>query len=167
MSLLSSTTESKIKNYFNNMLFHHIFLSDVKPGDHLYRWRHFKLLQGIAVQRNDDRSKMFVVMSNGLNTIRLVTLREFKGRGILRRALYDQGDSNLHSIKLSGTSFIEKKISAEEIVQNALLLLDTVNRNPEYVQQLFAHGFGDFARLCCTISHEQWRNRLQRNGKKT
>jgi hypothetical protein len=148
------------------MLLHNISAAAVRRGDHLYRWKNLKLLPGIAIQRNDNPSAMFVIMSNGLNTFHLVTLSEFKGRGILRRALYDQGDSYLHPIKLSGTSFIEKKRPTEEIEQNALLLLDTAHRNPERIRELFPHGTSDFAKLCCTTSHEQWRNYLQRNGKK-
>jgi hypothetical protein len=148
------------------MLFHHISASDVRPGDHLYRWRRFKLIQGIAVRPNNDALGIFVVMSIGLNGFRLVTLEEFKGKGILRRVLYDQGDSYLHSIKLTGTSFTEKKRPAEEIVQNALLLLDTNNINPEFIEQFFAYGAVNFARLCCITSHEQWRRLLQPNGKR-
>ncbi len=148
------------------MLFHHISVSDVRLGDHLYRWRRFKLLQGIAVQPNDGSPRISVVMSIGLNGFRLVTVEEFKGNGILRRVLYDQGDSYLHPIKLSGTSFIEKKIPAREIAQNALLLLDANNTNPEYIEQFFAHGAVNFAQLCCTMSHEQWRHLLQPNGKR-
>ncbi len=147
------------------MLSHRISLSDVRSGDHLYRWRYFKLFQGIAVQHNNDTQEIFVVIPNGLNGFRLVTLREFKGRGILRRVLYDQGDSYLHPIKLSGTSFIDMKRSTEEVVQNALLLLNITNINPEYIEQFFVHQVGNFARLCCTMSHEQWRHYLQINGK--
>ena len=142
------------------MLFHHISPSDVRPGYHLYRWRNLKLFEGIAVQSNDDTSKIFVVMFDGLNNFRLVTLSKFKGRGILRRVLYDQGDSYVHCIKLSGTSYIEKSRPLEEIVQNALLLLDISSRNPEFIKQFFNNGFGNFAKLCCIISHEDWRNQM-------
>jgi hypothetical protein len=149
------------------MLFHDIYASNVRAGDHLYRWRMLKRFQGIAVQYNEDPSEILVVMFNGSNSFRLVKLCEFKGRGILRRALYDQGGSYVHGIKLSGTSFIEKSRPPEEIVQNARLLLDTANRNPELIQQFFINGFEDFARLCCTINHEEWRNQLLGQGNKT
>lgn len=142
------------------MLFHHISPSHVRPGYHLYRWRNLKLFEGIAVQNDDDTSQIFVVMFDGLNNFRLVTLCEFKGIGILRRVLYDQGDSYVHLIKLSGTSYTEKSRPLEEIVQNALLLFDISNRHPEFIKQFFNNGFGDFAKSCCTISHEDWRNQL-------
>jgi len=144
------------------MLFHNIVPSDVHPGDHLYRWRNGKMLPGIAVRRNDNKSEIFVVMPNGLNNFNLVTLIEFKGRGILRRAIYDQSDSYLHLLKLSGTSFIEKKRPIEEIVQNALLLLDITNRNPQCIQEILANNF---AKLCCTLEHGDWRNKLLEYGK--
>lgn len=148
------------------MLFHYISASDVQPGDHLYRWRNFKLLQGIAVQRNDDRSQIYVVRLTDLNGFRLVTLQEFQGRGTLRRALYDQGNSYLHPIKLAGTSFIERKRPVDEVIQNALLLLNMQNFNSEHIKQLFGYNGHDFARLCCTMNDEQWRNHLQTNGKR-
>jgi hypothetical protein len=148
------------------MLFHHISASDVHPGYHLYRWRRFKFIQGIAVTRNDGTPGIYVVMSIGLNGFRLVTLQEFQGKGILRRVLYNQGDSHLHPIKIPGTSFIEPQRPAEVIVQNALLLFEISNTNPEYIEQLFIHGSINFARLCCTMRHEQWRRLLQPTGKR-
>ncbi len=162
---MDKTIEVK-ENYFNKMFFHPICESDVCPGDHLYRWRYFKLEPGIAVQLNDNPSAISVVTLNGVNTFRLITLHQFKGRGILRRAHYNQDDSYLHRIKLSGTSFTEKRRPREEVVQNALLLLDTANKNPEYIKKLFVNRFADFAKLCCTISHEEWCNRLLGSGKK-
>ncbi|CAF2359835.1 unnamed protein product [Rotaria sp. Silwood2] len=142
------------------MLLHNISVSDVRPGDHLYQWRKLKLLQGIAVQLDDDAPEIYVVMLNKFNKFDLVTLNDFKGKGVLRRVLYDQGDSRLHRIKLSGTSYIEKRRPAKEIVQNALLLLNTWDINAQFLQKIFIKGFSEFAKLCCTINHDCWRNIL-------
>jgi hypothetical protein len=142
-----------------------ISASAVQPGDHLYPGPNVELLSGIAVRLDVGRSEIFVVISDGLHTFRLITLQEFQGRGILYRAVYDQDQSHWRRFKLFGTRFHEKKRPAEEIVQNALLLLGTANKNPEWIKEVFPHGTSDFARLCCTTSHEQWRNQLQQNGK--
>ncbi|CAF0836668.1 unnamed protein product [Rotaria sordida] len=142
------------------MVCHNISVSEVRPGDHLYRWHHLKLLQGIAVQLDDDVSEIFVVVLDKLNNFDLVTLNDFKGKGVLRRVLYDQGDSHLHRIKLHGTSYIEKRRPAKEIVQNALLLIHTADTNPQYLQKIFVKDFNDFAKLCCTINHDRWCNIL-------
>lgn len=148
------------------MLFHRISPVDVQPGDHLYRWRYFKIIQGIAIEQNDGNTvTIFVVIPNEMNSFRLISLREFQGRGYLRRVLYNQGDSYLHPIKLSGTSFIDEKRPAEEVVRNALLLVNS-NINPQFMQQLLTPGTSNFARLCCTMPHEQWRTYLQANGEK-
>ncbi|CAF0874645.1 unnamed protein product [Rotaria sordida] len=146
------------------MLCHNISVSDVRPGDHLYRWHHLKLLHGIAVQLHDDVSEIFVVVLDKLNNFDLVTLKDFKKKGVLGRVLYDQGDSHLHRIKLHGTSHIEKRRPAKEIVQNALLLIYTADTNPQYLQKIFVKDFNNFAKLCCTINHDRWRNILQGDG---
>ncbi len=144
------------------MLFHNIVPSDAHLGDHLYRWRNGKVLPGIAVPGNDDTSQICVVTSNGLNNFNLVTLSEFTGGGILRRAIYDQNDSRLHCLKLPGTSFRENRRPVEEIVRNALLLLKITNTNPQCIQEILANNF---AKLCCTLEHEVWRNKLLEYGK--
>ena len=148
------------------MLFHNIPASEVRPGNHLYRWRRFKLIQGIAVPSTDSPTGISVVMSIGLNGFRLVTLEEFQGKGIIRRVLYNQGDSFLHPIKLSGTSFVEPTRPPGIIVQNALLLLQIYNTDPEYIAELFIYGSINFAQLCCTMPHEPWRRLLEPTGKR-
>ena len=149
------------------MLFHHISLADAQHGDHLYRWQYFKIVQGIAIQQNEGKlAAMFVVVPDRTNGFQLMSLRDFQGRGYLRRVLYNQGDSLLHSIKLSGTSFIHQKRPANEIAQNALLLLNRTSIDPQCMEGLLSPGPNNFARLCCTMSHEQWRAYLQANGEK-
>ncbi|CAF1275898.1 unnamed protein product [Adineta steineri] len=138
------------------MLFHYIPPSDVRPGDHLYQWQNFRLLQGIAVPSNNNPTEIHVVILNGLNTFHLVTLKQFTGRKLLRRALYNQSDSYLHTIKLRGTSFSERARPAEEIVQNALLLVDKTNQKPGCLHEIIIQNF---AQLCCTIEHKQWRDK--------
>ncbi|CAF1310764.1 unnamed protein product [Rotaria magnacalcarata] len=145
------------------MLSHAISVADVQPGDHLYRWRNLKLFQGIAVQPNHDNLEIFVVILNDLNSFCMVPVNLFKGKGILRRVLYNQGNSYLHWIKLPGTSYVQKRRPTEEIVQNALLLVDTKNRNCELIENLFVQGFDGFAKLCSTISHDHWRHILLGN----
>lgn len=123
------------------MLFHYISTSNVHLGDHLYRWQNGKLVQGIAVRRDDDTSEILVVTTNGLKGFHLMSLSQFKEKRTLRRVCYDQGDSYLHWMKLSRTSFIEKRRPVEEIIQNALLLLDVDNRNPECIQEFLVNNF--------------------------
>lgn len=125
------------------------------------------MFQGIAIQRNDGiASTLFVLIPNGSTCFRLVSLKDFQGRGVLRRVLYNQGTSYLHPIKLSGTSYLDQKQPAEEVVRNALLLLEKTNLNSECMKRLLSPGPDNFARLCCTMSHEQWRAHLQANGAK-
>ncbi|CAF4303905.1 unnamed protein product, partial [Adineta steineri] len=77
--------------------------------------------------------------------------KQFTGRKILRRALYNQSDSYLHTIKIRGTSFSERARPAEEIVQNALLLVDKTNQKPGCLHEIIVQNF---AQLCCTIEHK-------------
>ena len=147
------------------MLFHRILPTDAQPGDHLYRWRYFRLIQGIAIRRNDGNvATIFVVVPNGTNSFRAISLKDFQGRGYLRRVLYNQGDSHLHPIKLPGTSVVDAKRPVGEVVQNALLLLNRNNINPQCMERLSAPGPNNFARLCCTMPYEQWHAYLQANG---
>lgn len=147
------------------MLFHSISVSDVRPGDHLYRWRNLKLLEGIAVERNGTGSPMFVIVLSDPKFFYMVSLDRFKGHGTLRRVLYDQGGNVVNWIKLSGTSYVEKRRPTEEIVQNAHLLLDVNNRNSALMENLFVKGFNSFAKLCSTMSHARWRHILLDDGK--
>lgn len=146
------------------MLLHDISISDVHPGDHLYQWQKLKMLQGIAVPHISHESKICVVTSYNLTSFCLVTLENFVGNGVLRRARYDQGEHYLHWIKLPGTSFSEHKRPPEEIVENAFLLLKIANTNLQLIKKLCVHGIRDFAKLCCTMSHETLRMNLLRNG---
>jgi hypothetical protein len=140
------------------MLFSNITSSDVRPGDHIYRYRYrwFEKQQGIAV-RFPKLSPVFVVTSYE-NTLRLITLNEFKGRGCLRRAIYDQDNSYTPKTTFFQKSFTVNRRPSEEIVQNALLLLDWIKTSPDRVQTLFANDLSEFARRCCTTVHEQWSN---------
>ena len=151
----------------DNVLFHDIASSDAQPGDHLYRWKRFRIFPGIAIQRDDgDSSTMFVLVPNRSTSFHLIPLEDFQGHGHLRRAVYNQNTSYLHSIKMPGTSFTDEKRPAEEIVQNALLLLERNNLNSQCMERLLSIGPDNFARLCCTMPHEQWRTYLQANGER-
>jgi hypothetical protein len=129
------------------MLFNIINTSDVRPGDHIYRYRWFEIQQGIAI-RFSKLAPIFVVTSYK-NTLSLVTLNEFKGGCCLRRVTY------------------KKKLThyrpPDEIVQNAILLLDWIKTSPDRVRTLFANDLSQFARKCCTTVHDQWRNLFRQN----
>jgi hypothetical protein len=122
------------------MVFNIINASDVRPGDHLYRYRWFKIQQGIAV-RFPKLSPIFVI-SSYKNELILETLNEFKGKSCLRRVAYKQKPSTNRP--------------PDEIVQNAILLLDWNKTSPDRVRTLFANDLSQFARKCCTTVHEQW-----------
>jgi hypothetical protein len=130
------------------MLFNTINTSDVRPGDHLYRYRWFEIQQGIAV-RFPKLSSIYVVTTYK-NTLSLMTLNEFKGRSSLRRVTYEQSTSFLPTTKFS------RRRPPEEIVQNAFLLLNWVKTSPDRVRALFANDLSQFARKCCVTVHEQW-----------
>ena len=132
------------------MVFNTINSSEVRPGDHLYRYRWFQIQQGIAV-RFPKLSPIFVVTLYN-DTLSVVTLNEFKGRSSLRRVTYEQSVGFLSSIKFSHSR------PPEEIVQNAFLLLDWIKTSPDRVRALFANDLSQFAQKCCTTVHEQWRN---------
>jgi hypothetical protein len=137
------------------MFFNTINVSDVRPGDHLYRYRWFEIQQGIAV-RFPKLSPIYVVTTYK-NTLILVTLNEFKGRSSLRRVPYEQSTSFLLTTKLS------HRRPPEEIVQNAFLLLNWIKTSPDRVQALLANDPSQFARKCCITVHEQWRNLFSSN----
>jgi hypothetical protein len=132
------------------MFFNTINPSDVRPGDHLYRYRWFQTQQGIAV-RFPKLSPIFVITFYN-NALNLVTLNEFKGRSSLRRVTYEQGSSCIRKMSFSNSR------PPEEIVQNAFLLLNWIKTSPDRVRVLFANDLSQFARRCCTTVHEQWRN---------
>jgi len=132
------------------MFFNTISPSDVRPGDHLYRYRWFGIQHGIAV-RYPKLTPIFVVTCYK-NTLSLVTLNEFKGQGSLRRVTYEQSNSYMKTMKIS------HRPPPEEIVQNAFLLLDWIKISPDCLRVLFANDLSQFARRCCTTVHEQWRN---------
>jgi hypothetical protein len=124
--------------------------SDVRPGDHLYRYRWFGKQHGIAV-RYPQLASIFVITSYK-NTLSLVTLNEFKGQSSLRRVTYEQGSSCIRKMKFSHSR------PPEEIIQNAFLLLEWIKTSPDRVRALFANDLSQFARRCCTTVHEQWCN---------
>jgi len=132
------------------MFFNTVNSSEVRPGDHLYRYRWFRIQQGIAV-RFPKLSPIFVITLYD-DTLSLVTLNEFKGRSSLRRVTYERSAGFLSKIKFSQSR------PPEEIVQNALFLLDRVKTSPDRVRALFANDLSQFAQQCCTTVHEQWRN---------
>lgn len=127
-----------------------IRVSDVRPGDHLYFYRWFRMQQGIAVQF-PKLAQIFVVTAYH-NTLSLMTLNEFKGRHSLRRVCYNRCSNCLNKMQLCDSR------PPEEIVQNAFLLLNWVKTSPERVRLLFANDLSQFARKCCTTVHEHWSN---------
>ena len=127
-----------------------INVSDVRPGDHLYLYRWFRIEQGIAVQF-PKMTTVFVVTAYNV-TLSLLTLTEYKGRNSLRRVTYNRCTSCLNRIKSCSSR------PPEEIVQNAFLLLDWVKTSPDRVRLLFANDLSQFARKCSITVHEQWRN---------
>ena len=131
-----------------------ITISDVRPGDHLHRCRYrwFGIQHGIAV-RFDKFSPMFVVTTSK-KTLHCVPLIEFVGRGTLQRSIASRHD------RLKQRDALEKPVilrrPAEEIVQNALLLLDWFKIAPERVRKLLEDDLSQFARRCSTTMHHQW-----------
>ena len=105
--------------------------------------RRLELLQDIGFQRDDAIVEVYIVISNGLDAIHLLELSGFKGKGILRRLFYEQGDNYLHRFKLFGTDFTKRR-PADEIVQNVSFLLETLDRNPQCLREFFIHIFRNF-----------------------
>jgi hypothetical protein len=132
------------------MFFNIINSSDVRPGDHIYRYHWFKIQHGIAV-RYPKLSPIFVITSFN-NTLKVVTLNEFKGRSWLRRMTYKQNNSCIKETTCSHSR------PPEEIVQNAFLLLDWIKTSPDDVRTLLDNDLSQFAQKCCTTVHDQWRN---------
>lgn len=141
------------------MVFNIINSSDVRPGDHLYRYGWFEIQEGIAV-RYPNLSSIYVITSFK-NTLRLVTLNEFKGRSFLRRVIYKHKTSCIKKMICS------QRRPPEEIVQNALLLLDWIKSSPDRVRTLFANDLSQFARKCCTTVHDQWHNLVHLSQEQT
>ncbi|CAF1107759.1 unnamed protein product [Adineta ricciae] len=135
------------------MLFNIIDVSDVQPGDHLYRYRWFEVQEGIAVQ--SSQLAPILVLTYVKNTLRLLTLNEFKGRSCLRRVIYKQTNNCFKTTRNICTR------PPEEIVQNAFLLFEWIKKSPDRVRTLFPNDLSQFARQCCTTVHEQWRGRFQ------
>lgn len=126
--------------------------SDVRAGDHLYRYRWFEMQQGVAVRY--PKLSMIYVVTNYRNTLTLVTLKEFKGRSCLRRVTYKEDANSMNKMQYNHNR------PPDEIVQNALLLLNGMKTSPDLVRSLLADDLSQFARRCCTTVHEQWLNIL-------
>jgi DNA-binding ferritin-like protein (Dps family) len=146
------------------MLLHNIKEADVQLADHLYRWEKFRLKSGIALRLHEDPSKISVFTLNEFDNFCVVTLCRFKKKSQLRRVAYDQGDSYLHWMKVYGTSFVENKLPAEQIIRNTRFLLDIANRNPFQVKEVLGEDLNDFAQLCCTKTSEFWLEKFPNNG---
>ncbi|CAF1378420.1 unnamed protein product [Adineta steineri] len=132
------------------MVLHIINSSEVRPGDHLYRYRLFNIQQGIAVQC--PTLKSIFVLTSYKNTLQLVSLNEFKRKSCLRRVIYNENCSCIKKVK-----YLHNR-PPEEIVKNALLLLDWIKTSPDNVRKLFSNDLSQFAQECCTTVHEQWCN---------
>ncbi|UJR10817.1 hypothetical protein I4U23_015004 [Adineta vaga] len=135
------------------MLFNTIHSSDVRPGDHLYRYRFFEIQEGIAVQCSQIAP--ICVITYIKDTFQLLTLNEFKGRSCLRRVIYKQSNNCIKRTKKVYNR------PPEEIAENALLLLEWIKTSPDRVRTLFSNDLSQFARQCCTTVHEQWRTMFQ------
>ncbi|CAF1001463.1 unnamed protein product [Rotaria sordida] len=142
------------------MLCNIIRSSDVRPGDHLYRYRWFEIQQGVAVQF-PKLSTIFVIKYYK-NTLTLVTLKEFKGQSCLKRVTYKQ-DNNNYANKLK----FNRRRPSEEIVQNAFLLLNWIKISPDRVKSLLGNDLSQFARKCCTTVHQEWHNVFHPNPEHT
>ncbi|CAF3666340.1 unnamed protein product [Rotaria sp. Silwood1] len=142
------------------MLCNIIHSSDVRPGDHLYRYRWLEVQQGVAVQF-PKLSAIFVI-TYYKNTLTLVTLKEFKEKSFLRRVTYKQDNNNC----TKKTDFTHRR-PPEEIVQNAFLLLNWITTSPDRVKSLLANDLSQFARKCCTTVHEQWHSIFHPNQEHT
>jgi hypothetical protein len=159
----SSTAErnNPKKAFEHDMLFHHTSPSAIRPGDHLYVWRGLRMVQGIVVRcAGDDPAEIDVVTRNDVNSFHLITCDAFQYVWRLRRVVYEDARL-LHWIKISGTSFTEAPRPAEEIVRNALLLLDVAGRDPQRIEKVI---MDNFARFCSTTQHDKWRSILVGNG---
>ena len=128
--------------------------SDVRPGDllHRCRYRWFGIQHGIAV-RFDKFSPIFVVTTSK-TSLHCVSLIEFVGRGTLQRSIDCRYD-RLEQRSAREKSAVSRR-PAEEIAQNALLLLDWFKIAPERVRKLLEGDLSQFARRCSTTLHHQW-----------
>lgn len=136
------------------MFYETIRLSDVRPGDHLHRCRYrcFGRQHGIAV-RFDKDSPIFVVKTSK-DSLHCVTLLEFVGRGTLQRSI--DGRPDRWELRSARDKSVISRQPAEEVVQNALLLLDCFRITPERVRKVLEGDLLQFARRCSTTAHHQW-----------
>lgn len=144
-------------------LSHFIAESDLKRGDHVYSLRYIGFYQhhGIVISRDDaygivPESKTdgpFMVIEQNRTGLRVVTLEEFKLGHNLRLAQYNVGLLE-HSIKRSGTCYTEKKVSSDDIVENAINIFMTPELKRMWsVYSICTHNCEHFAFLCSTATH--------------
>ncbi|CAF1112589.1 unnamed protein product [Adineta steineri] len=71
---------------------------------------------------------------------------------LVKRVIYNENCSCIKKVK-----YLHNR-PPEEIVKNALLLLDWIKTSPDNVRKLFSNDLSQFAQKCCTTVHEQWCN---------
>ena len=154
-------------------LMHTVAISDINNGDHLYVRSSLavaKSKEGIVVpgQDRDDGKQQMIISTDAMNTdtdgslpqLHLLTLDEFRAPGLgLRRAYYDQGDAVFHHFKLSGTSYVDRRLPSDEIVANALILYQ-LSQSPDVyggqLKMLLGNKYERFAYVCSTTQAKDW-----------
>ena len=150
---------------------HIVSISETTYGDHIYVRPGLGFTmskEGIIVPTQDStRSEQWMVVEyssvqtpDSLPQLHLVTLDEFRAPELkLRRVYYDQVDTVLHHLKLSGTSYAEKRVPAAEIVNNALILYE-LSQSPDIygaqLKDLLGDQYEHFAYICSTTYAKNW-----------
>lgn len=150
-------------------IIHTISTDTVERGDHVYVRQGFRnqmkrqgiILAGTDLERDEKWLVVFVQTVDDVkeSELRCVSLEEFMEPNLkLRRALYDQGHSYLHHFKLSGTSYIETKMTSDVIVNNVKILykMCQLRENQDGLKKLIGSSFENFSYVCCTTNSKDW-----------
>ena len=108
---------------------HAITVDDVQLGDHVYLWRSGYTHHGVVYEINADmlQSRVIEFGGNGFGksnaSIRSVSLEQFKGRAVLRRAMYAAAPLE-KALKRGGTTFTEEPLDPARSVAIAREILE-------------------------------------------
>lgn len=158
---------------------HIVSIPEIRHGDHIYVRLGFEFMisrEGIIVPTKDqDPNERWMVITNGAvqtdescPQLRRVTLSEFRTTELkLRRVYYDQVDNVLHHFKLPGTSYADRRVPTDSIVENASILYRLSQSPNVYGGQLkilLGDQYERFAYICSTTYAKNWTFMLNSNG---
>lgn len=150
------------------LISHAIDRSEIKRGDHIYAFRAGGIYQhhGIVITIGDVHRfdpglctyETFMVVEQNQEGLRIVTLDDFALKKsifhetyhTIRRVQYDENPF-VYGIKRRGTSYTQKCLPAELIVENARLIYTDPKENEKWkTYSLFFRNCEHFAFECCT-----------------